>query len=375
MSQEPKPPERPAKARVISLVDRLPPARRAILSLRDHVRGRDQLKVVEALAKHIADLNPSLAFAELKRIGSVMPNDVTAAAVIQCMVAAQRLLDGDAEGAFADWARLLVEFPDQAADVLTVRCVFRMLRNELPEALDDVTRALELEPRKASHYARRGDILVRMDRDAEAMANFRRAVQLDHDDLLALAGLGLCSLDAGDAAGGLPFYTRAVRHAPRIVELRLGRSLCFEELGRHEEAIADIEEALRCDPKDAGAHYARGRIRPNAERAEAIADFTRSIALDDENPEVLAARAHAHQMLDDLDAAVSDATRALALAPDHRTALFTRAIALHRRGDHDEARVDYDHLVEVAPDELDYAEMREQALEHMARVERGKKKD
>src|SRR5262249_20297297 len=146
--------------------------------------------------------------------------------------------------------------------------------------------------------------------------------------------------------------------------LRLGRSLCYEELGRTEEALADIEAALRYAPKDAEARYARGRIRPQAERALAIEDFTASLALDDENAEVWAARGHAYNMLDQLDRAIEDATRALALEPDNAAALFTRAIAHHRRGDYDAARADYDALVRVAPGEPEFAETREQAIAH-----------
>jgi tetratricopeptide (TPR) repeat protein len=160
---------------------------------------------------------------------------------------------------------------------------------------------------------------------------------------------------------------------PRMVELRLGRAQCYEELGRTEEALADIEAAVRYAPKDAEARYARGRIRPESEHAQAIEDFTASIALDDENAEVWAARAHAHHMQGQLDRAIEDATRALALDPDNVTALFTRAFAHHRRGDYDAARAGYDDLVRAAPDEPEYAEARARAIEHIERVTRGEK--
>ncbi len=51
----------------------------------------------------------------------------------------------------------------------------------------------------------------------------------------------------------------------------------YEWLNRHDKAIADFTEAVRLDPKNAGAYYGRGRAYDTlGQKAKSEADLTKA---------------------------------------------------------------------------------------------------
>lgn len=111
--------------------------------------------------------------------------------------------------------------------------------------------------------------------------------------------------------------TIALSLSPDDADLLLDRAVASSVLGRHMEAIADLDQALSMD----------------ADRVDA-----------------LVLRAAAWRALDRTDRALADASRALVLDPDSAEALLERGILRQARGDTAGAQADWERAIELAPD-------------------------
>ena len=349
----PSPPKPPA-LRVASLLDRLPTARRTALMVRDHVRDDVDLDRLGKLAEQIESIDPERRLAEIARRAPGDPALLDTEMTCRGLLGAQRFLRGDVDDAFAIWAAAIAEHPDAAAEVHIMRSQILSMRREYQAALADIDRAVALRPTNAGGYARRGDCLRRLHRYPEAIANYRRAAQLDRDDLSAALGLGACLFITSQLVEAASWFTQALRIAPKQAGARVGRALCHEDLGRREEALADLDAAILLETNDAEAYRARARCRPEDQHAEIFSDLSRAIELDPSNALAWAARARKQLTRGALEQAVADATQAIALDPAAATVHFVRGIARQNGGDLAGARDDYRAAAKLDPMETTF---------------------
>lgn len=128
------------------------------------------------------------------------------------------------------------------------------------------------------------------------------------------------------------------------------RGLLYYEQGRYRRALAAFDEAVRTRPS-AGAYANRGATRARLGDARgAIEDFTRALALEPDDPEVLFNRGNAHLAAGDPGAAEADFSRALELRPGWLLARFNRGLARWQAGDRAGARADWDRAIAGAED-------------------------
>lgn len=130
----------------------------------------------------------------------------------------------------------------------------------LPEALFCLTRMLELQPDSGYALRRRAWIFARLHKHDEAEADYRRALEVDADDAIALLGLAQILLDVRqDGAAALEQYQRlwAVRKDSESA-VGLARTLLF--LGRTDEARRFLDDWLREHAEDSSALAERGKL-------------------------------------------------------------------------------------------------------------------
>jgi hypothetical protein len=132
-------------------------------------------------------------------------------------------------------------------------------------------------------------------------------------------------------------------------KLQMGMAIATAHTGRHElaglgleQAIADFDDALKLDAKDADAYFSRGRARSHqGDWTRAIADFTQAIALDLAKHETLhlepsmvlrgvAYRMRGCEFLDsfDIEQSITDLNQALTHDPMDALAYQERLITL-----------------------------------------------
>jgi tetratricopeptide (TPR) repeat protein len=169
-----------------------------------------------------------------------------------------------------------------------------------------------------------GEVLDRLKRPAEAMQDYRHALDLDpaQDDVrLRLADLLLQEGQAGEATG---HYEQVCQRQPGNARALLGLARCRHEAGQTEEARQLLDLVLSARPRDPEALTERGKIALNSGQL-----------------------AEAEEWLH----------KAVVAAPFEREAVYNFAQCLERQGKHDEARpwlkrvesirADLKHLAEV----------------------------
>jgi tetratricopeptide (TPR) repeat protein len=120
------------------------------------------------------------------------------------------------------------------------------------------------EPRVRYAY---GVFLLRSG-DDKGLAELRRAVELDPDDVMTRLELAFELLLHGDNAEAKEHATKAVARAPSLFAAHsaLGRALV--ELGELDAGIRELEEAVRLAPESAETHFTLARAYARAGRTE-----------------------------------------------------------------------------------------------------------
>jgi arylsulfatase A-like enzyme/Tfp pilus assembly protein PilF len=203
--------------------------------------------------------------------------------------------------------------------------------NRMSEARDltkedaaDMTRVIGLlrdvladDPEVIDAWFNLGNAYYREGRFEEAIAQFRRALELKPDYDLALINM----------------------------------ANAYRSLGKDEEALAGYEHYLRVDPKNAWVHYQAGEIHLDAGDADRASEyFQRALSIDAKVAPARVALGAVAFRKGDTAVAEQEFRAALAIRPEVRLAHFNLGILAESRGDLDGAIAAYRQEIALHPD-------------------------
>ena len=142
------------------------------------------------------------------------------------------------------------------------------------KAVEDYTKALELEPDHTNALYYRGDSYQALGDDENALLDYQRVLELDEQDVDAHYGIGQILFDQGDLEGAVERYAIATDLDPEWSSPLNGLCWTYGLLNRPEEAMPYCEDALALQPDSPFIRDSRGlnhALLGNIE--EAIADF------------------------------------------------------------------------------------------------------
>ena len=186
------------------------------------------------------------------------------------------------------------------------------------------------------------------------------------DYTLVLTGLGrhdeaLASLD------------ELAAHCADDARWHFNRANAQKELGRYSDALQSYEQAIALSPALFVAHHNRGSALAALDRhEEALASFDRALTLDLATADRIGALINRGKMLVKLkrfDEALASFDRVLDLAPDHVDALTRRGVVLAKLGRYEEALAVYAAALRADPDCLDAYVNRGNAFAFMNRFD------
>jgi tetratricopeptide (TPR) repeat protein/predicted aspartyl protease len=192
-----------------------------------------------------------------------------------------------------------------------------MARRDFARAIDDFSRAIELEPNSAEHFYERATAKLANRQPILAMSDLEQALRIDPRHAPALMGRARLRLGSRDEAGAQADFEAAAKVNPN---LRLAIAETYSVADRLETAVAWFTLWIDGHPRD-----------------DALA-----VALND--------RCWARALMGrDLDKALADCDAALKLRPKTSSFLDSRGLARLRLGQLDEAIADYDEAVKLQP--------------------------
>lgn len=178
---------------------------------------------------------------------------------------------GDHDAAVKD---LTDVFEDpQAEDPLRVnalvkRATLRMQLGASEESLHDLMMAAELGPNSADVFHHRGQVYMLLDRVAEAMADFEKAVTLNPNFPIALVQklytdyrLAVAASDPRKVSASMKAFEAAIRQFPTCPECYLLYAQVLSDQQEFKSADENFKKALEVDPGNATAHVHRGLLQ------------------------------------------------------------------------------------------------------------------
>jgi len=252
----------------------------------------------------------------------------------------------EAERAYADLLRLE---PDNF-QALYLCGVLALQRGRIQRGVELLQESLEREPRQPLAHRDLGNGLQQMQRFAEAVNSYDKALALKPDlaDSHNNRAIALASLQRFDEA--VESYGRAIALKPDYAQALNNRGTVLSNLSREEEALADFNRAIALEPNYVKALNNRGALLAKLRRyAEALQDHDRAIALNSQDADSHDKRANVLIGLRRPEDALASFDRALALDPGLAGAHNGRGTALAMLGRPQEALDAHDRAIALDP--------------------------
>jgi tetratricopeptide (TPR) repeat protein len=238
-------------------------------------------------------------------------------------------------------------FADQAAQYIAGQ--------QWNDALDALTRAIELDPANPRHYIDRAFVHdAGFGRMSEALADATKAVELAPALYDAWAERGAIYMHMGECASRIADHNRAIQLDPQRFEGYVHRADALRCQGALDEAIADYDHALTIEPASAWAVWNRGSIyEQTGDLDAALNDYTRAIQLSPNDPwaspDYYFSRAGIYRAQGQHMQALADCEAILRLVSDDPLGFYCRGLSETALGQTGEARVDFEKATTLPP--------------------------
>jgi tetratricopeptide (TPR) repeat protein len=140
-------------------------------------------------------------------------------------------------------------------------------------AMAEWKKALQLDPEDAKANYNLGLILTRKGRLDEAIPHFEKAVLEDPRFAEAHNNLGIALVQKGEVDDAIRHFQKAVEGDPKFADAHNNLGLALLQKGKVDEAVPHFQKALEVDPKQAqtyynlgGALYMQGKITESLRR-------------------------------------------------------------------------------------------------------------
>ena len=181
-----------------------------------------------------------------------------------------------------------------------------------------------------------------------------KAIQTDPRNIEAYYNLALAFQNKGLFKEAIELYSMyisaPVKDRANLADGHNNRAVSLRRLGRHEQALEDLDKAIQLNPKNPAFLTNRGNAYRDLRKFDlAIADYDRAIAVDPANVSAYIGRGHLHETNGNSAKAVADFTKAIKLKPDEPEAYYNRAAVRFAKREYAKAIPDYDKYIKLNP--------------------------
>ncbi len=253
-------------------------------------------------------------------------------------------------------------------------------------AITDYTAALKYNPKDENLFLRRAEVYFRTHQDSRAILDYNQVLKLNEGNVKAWTGLGRSYIAEKKYDEAEKTLTKLIKLDPKYALGFYYRSLLYDELKKHDEAIDDMFNSFLLDETDTDTRdllisfsleniplalskvNAEIKNNPNQERwyyiraqlnegkddyKKAISDYRKLLELTDANyrPGIIALIAKCYSEMGDYATAISNFNESLALDSTRAYDYGYRADAKRLNKDYKGAVDDFNAAIELKPTE------------------------
>ena len=206
-------------------------------------------------------------------------------------------------------------------------------------------------PQTAQSYRQQADESVRSKSWDEAVAAYRKALELAPNDALTHYDLGVALGNKGAARQALEEFETAVRLKPAWAPAHYALGTTYYELHELPSALKQLRKVIQLDPSNANAHQLLAHVYVDqSDFSSALAELTRAVALKPSG-ELYFELGQVEGQLGKLDAAAVQYRKALRLDPKLARAHVMLGIVLRRQSNHKDALAEFRQAVRLDPND------------------------
>jgi len=201
-------------------------------------------------------------------------------------------------------------------------------RQRHEQAIADFSEVIALNPQHADAHYNRGLIYARQNAFAQALADYDQALDLHPTNALIYNSRGNVHYNSKDYARAIEDYDQAIQHDAAYADAYLNRGLAHAALEEYQRAIADYNQALALNPESAIAYNYRGQAYNRLQQyARALEDYSQAIEHDPNFAVAYNNRGLVHVRLGNHTQAIADYRQAVIANPQYATAYYNAACA------------------------------------------------
>ena len=221
------------------------------------------------------------------------------------------------------------------------------------EALNELQKAVRINPYNADWYYNMGLTLDAMSDYGQAIKAYRHALELSPSDVETLTALGVDSTRQKQFAQALGYFEQAQRIDPDFEPCYGYRIVTYSQMGEHDKAEEMFYLARQIKDKCAICDYNMGMsLLSRGQYDRAIACWQEALELEPDYPEVHARIAEAYWGKDDLDSANKHFALAFRDDPGHIDVLLDYGSMLLDKQEMARAKDKFNFVLELEPDNL-----------------------
>ena len=214
------------------------------------------------------------------------------------------------------WTDVIQRYPNRVAEAYCNRgWYYYQTLGRRDAALADLNRSLALDPKGARAWLDKGVLLSASNQSDSAYVCFDRALQIQPNLFTAWSDRGAIRVRKGDYAGAVADFSQSVEVNPQYREAYCNRALAYLMMKNYEKSIADSRHAIDLDPHHPDNYLQLGSVgialRELGRNQEAVTSLDDAIRLapreDSQVAQFYLYRSYAKWALGDRTAASSDA--------------------------------------------------------------------
>ena len=192
--------------------------------------------------------------------------------------------------------------------------------------------------------------LVKKGKYAEALPEWKHALEMSPEDARALNNYGQTLSRLGKREDAIAAYTQSIAARPVYPEAQNNLGVTLDEAGRGAEAIVHLRLAVEQNPGYAEAYSNLGRALAGQHKfAEAVEQYQRALTINPEYAEAHNNLGFALASQGKLDDAVSEYQQAIASDPKYAHAFNNLGLARAMQGKLDDAIASFSTALEIDP--------------------------